>query len=477
MKLTDIYSGIIEAVGKQIDEDTFNVYSINPETDRKIISKIKLDGPPLPIRLPVRSVLEARDQSDYIGFHPLSESHIRAESAVNAWLRRTMAMRITATLGALLTELVQQAIAPDIKSSADPDLLPLLRAVNNADQKTADSFVSIMGKLDSGKRTLCNIFIKREGTIKDADGEDVKYERACITRFPLPLDDESKVFDVKMRVRKVKDVEILRDVLELILPGFETDAYCAGSNAKEAPNFKALLHSFLRVARKLNECTERYSSIIPDHEELLIRTDWAEHLPALPDMMDDIPSLPGNEGSSGSKPERGAVRSMNHMDESPYDAGPETRAPVQETSNANPYAQPVEQPPRQAAPAPVAAPGSRISSSDMLAARDTSMAPQSPQYHQPPPQYAPQQPHYAPQQPAYHQPQQPQYQQNTAPQYHHQQAAPSYYPQQAPAQGYYAPTPEPQLSKRDQARMHRERERTQPQQSVYNSPYAPARPY
>lgn len=474
MHLSDIYKSIILSTGKLID-DEYNVYAVNPETGRDIKAMINLDGESLPLRLPVRSVLEARVQNDYIGFHPLSESHIKGESVVNTWLRRTIAARVTSTLGPLILELAHAATSQDVMSSADPDLLPLLQATKGADAKTVSNIAKVIDKVDNLTNVLCNIYIKREGRIIE-DREEVLYERACITRFPIPLHDPAQVYGVPLRIGKIKDGEIIANLMELILPGWKTDAYSAGSNAKETPYFKSLMKAYYRIAKALNTCVLKHKHVIDDHEELLINVDWQEYMAELPDRMNEIPILPGNIGASKGKSESRPARTQMNLPDIRVSGQSEQR---QEPAS-NPYSKPTVTIEPASTPAntynPPAPPAGGLTSSAMMAARSgVASSPQQQPYVPQQQQYTPPQPHYIQQQQYAQQPQQYAHQQQ---QYAQQQ---QYYAQQQqqyvpPQQQYHIPQLAPTLNARDAAMQRIEHERQlrnsqQHMQGGYHRPY------
>ena len=478
MTLTKIYRSIIEAAGREIDED-YNVFTVIPTNERKVISTIKFNDKPLPLRLPVKKVMKERDQDAFIAFHPLSESHIRGESAVNIWLRRTICSHITTVMASLLMELLEVSTYDDVKSSADPALLPLLSATKGADHTTVKNVAKAIRRTDNEKYTLCNIFIKRDGEIVE-DGEPVVYERACIVRFPISLDNPASIFDVTMRTGKIKDVEIVRALLNLILPGWDTDAYCSGSNAREAPFLRSLLGSFIKVATALNKVTKDYSSVLADEDEYLIDLKWAKHLDELYDYSGDIPMMRGNIGTQNGKEERTRVDRTVSLTDKEVTVNEPVPQPVQ-PQQAPQHHQPVAQPRPQQVPqqAPQSKSSGPLSYSDMMAARNVpqqppaqqAYAPQANQYAPPVQQqaYAPQANQYAP--PVHNPydkpapaantynpyvPQAPQYQASTVPQYAQpapaantynpyepqapqHQAAPVHNPYAPPAQQYQAP--------------------------------------
>lgn len=444
MNLTDIYKSIIQSLGKDID-DNHGVYGVSPSNGKKLAAIVKLDGKELPLRLPVREVLASDDQQSYVGFHPLSESHLRGESTVNIWLRRAIRARLMSVVGGLMLELLHAATSEDVKASADPDLIPLLKAVNNADAKTVDSLEKALRKVDGEKNVLCNVFIKRDGEIKIGD-EVKKYDRACIVRFPVPMDNPKELWGVPLRVGKIKDLDIFRGVLNVIIPNWDTDEYCTGSNAHSTPYFRSLMTSYFKVANAINKCVNRHRSILEDHEELLIDTSWYSIMGELDNYMDEIPSLPGNIGTRNGKENAPKFQmDVNEGVAETREAAPEQPAPA--AAPAPQYQEPAHTPPptggSHVAPANTqyaSTTTSESASSAWLSQRDP-----NPPVHQ-----QPQQPIYATAQPQpqfYDQYGNPVYQQPPQQQLHDQygrpvqQAAPNYGYATAPAQsaGHYAP--------------------------------------
>lgn len=405
MKLTTIYRSIIESVDKIITEDDA-VVQYSHARDCNVPVTLEVDGKKLPLHLPTDKILGQRDQTNYVGFHPLSESHLRGESAVNVWLRRAIAATITNKVAPLVIELIEAATTESVSQSAEPKHLDLLKATKGADAKTVEQLTAAILKIDNVKNVLCNIFIKRDGETLTS-GKPTVYDRACIVRFPIPMDDPSKLFGVTLRKSKVKDLEILDNVLNLILPDWQSDAYCAGSNAKEAPYFKSLLLAYFKVANAYNRCVLKHKDIIEDYEEQLINTEWYEHVADLDSYSNEITPLQGNIGTtSGNKenaPARGHTRSIVHVEEIPVTSTEAVPEPEQYTQQ--PQSQHVPEYERSSMNRPVAhtnyasnptpAPSTGgVSMSDRLKAASANHAP-APQYqhpsqapaHYPAPQY------------------------------------------------------------------------------------------
>ena len=250
MKLHEIYLSLLQSVGLNADEDG-QVYRLLKSKAKRPVT-INIDGNPHRLVIPTPAVLADGIPSGQVAFHPLSENLVRGESDVLEYLRKQMRKQVQDRLAKQMATLAIIAGDSAIHADLHPDQSELVTSVPKADEK----FTQRIEQLVKRNAKLVNIYLKRAGTVRDE-----KFDRACIVKFPIVPDETRELHGIRFRK---DDVASLDSLLDFILPGYNTEAYCIGSNSNIAPFFDALIRSYAKIIGKLNAVTKLFSDFVED---------------------------------------------------------------------------------------------------------------------------------------------------------------------------------------------------------------------
>ena len=258
--------------------------------------------------LPIDSVMKQFNVEANMAFHPLSESVIRAESAIITKLKQLMTFRLTEVIQTQLALLVDLAADTARHKNLSPEQQEFLRCLPKADAKTAKAVDNISPKdlgealtqvLDANgsapKHNVMHMFLKRNGTWNGR-----KYKRVCIVNFPILEAENSKensIFGVKVRVNdKPAILNLFKYIVGAVTP--EETPYNYGSDSGIAPYFDALIHSFLSLAKVLNRTTFRFKNHMTEEmfDTLYIDTLWGDEIEDLAQYKGLLGPMDGNIG-------------------------------------------------------------------------------------------------------------------------------------------------------------------------------------
>lgn len=290
MTILELYRAILAANDFVVGDDNRVSYVIGTEKAPAMCNGKR-------IVLPTPEVLSNPDWENCIAFHPLSEAIIRGESPMIRKLKVAAMARITTVTTQLLTDLLGMAVDTDYHKKLSPtqsEFLSIIGPVNADTLKKLDNLMDVI-TID-GERRLMSLYIKRGGEYKKKS-----WQRVAVVDFPLveQLKSEgTKAYDVNMG--SLKNKKAILALLNYILPDVEVpEAYSYGSNSLAAPNLHALLHAFVKIAKKLNKITHLFRKHLDNPDQLHIALDFADHIDDLAQYRDLIPSLQGNEGDVG----------------------------------------------------------------------------------------------------------------------------------------------------------------------------------
>lgn len=332
-QLTDLYQAILISLGLQINEQGV-VELMEGDTPRPVtVSGRKLI-------LPTTEVLRSYNPEYHIAFHPLSESVVRGQSPVIKKLRQIAMFRVQASLQLLLEELMKVAADPSKHSKLPPAAVEMLRAVPDADAKTAEVIEDVLGKVNGEEYKLVNFYLRQGGMV---GGQVV--QRATIVTFPFMKEFENaehQMFGVKMRK---KDRVAIQALFNWVLPNaHDTDTYSFGSNSATAPYFHALIHAYIKMAERINEVAKHFKKLLPP--EIHIPLEFAKDVHDLTPYRDLLPALSGNDGDVTNEPAKATIQ--------PPPAPAPTLAPAAPPMVAAPPTMPTFIAPGVPAPTPVA---------------------------------------------------------------------------------------------------------------------------
>lgn len=282
-RLLELYKQILASSGVTVG-DNGQCYITMLGLNRALIVDDKA------VVLPVDAVMKQFNVEANMAFHPLSESVIRAESAIITKLKQLMTFRLSEVIQTQLAMLVELAADTARHKNLNPDQQVFLRGLPKADPKTAktvnnisdddlaSSLTSVLDANGSGpKHTVLHMFLKRSGTWKGR-----KYKRVCIVNFPIMEAEQTKdntIFGVKVRAA---DKPAILNLFKYILPGADEaeTPYNYGSDSGIAPYFDSLLHSFLAIAKQLNVTTDLFREHITEdmYKTLFVDTTWEDDI-------------------------------------------------------------------------------------------------------------------------------------------------------------------------------------------------------
>lgn len=301
VRLLELYKQILASSGVTVGENG-QCYITMLGLNRALIVDEKA------VVLPIDAVMKQFNVEANMAFHPLSESVIRAESAIISKLKQLMTFRLSEVIQTQLAMLVELAADTARHKNLTPDQQVFLRGLPKADQKTAkavnnvsddDLATSLTNVLDangsSPKHTVLHMFLKRSGNWKGR-----KYKRVCIVNFPIMEAEQTKdntIFGVKVRAA---DKPAILNLFKYILPGSDESEtpYNYGSDSGIAPYFDSLIHSFLAIAKQLNVTTDLFRDHINDemYNTLFIDTTWEDDVSDLNQFKGLMGPMDGNIG-------------------------------------------------------------------------------------------------------------------------------------------------------------------------------------
>lgn len=243
--------------------------------------------------LPTPEVLANPSWQTTIAFHPMSESLLRGESEVLRKLKALLMVRVLGVTTELATQLMAIAVNVDAQKKLSPDQHEYLSQVGAVSENTFKDLSKIIESLGIDRNQLCHMYLKRAGQWKGKG-----YSRVAVTTFPLieQLGSVGKeVFGFSLHSQKNK--KAIKALFDYILPNAEdVDKYSFGTNSDVAPYFHAMMSSFAKIAKQLNNITRKFKKHLDDADKLLINVDFDKELGDLGKFRDLVPSLSGNEG-------------------------------------------------------------------------------------------------------------------------------------------------------------------------------------
>lgn len=344
MEILEFYKHVIKAAGLDVSDDNIVMANIDG-----VDSPVEIGGKLL--RLPTDDFLKKPDWDAYVAFHPLCENSARGESEVLKVLRRFMVSTLNADLMFMMESLVGIAADKDNHRRLSATASECLDAIPGADAKSVKMLEKIEKEIDldskesvgevmdriatTQRRRMVNMFLTRGGLWRDE-----KYARVCSVEFPFVSENDREgrsIFGVKLRVN---DFEGFRNLFKFIIGEKDdlTTAFHGATNTLTAPYLTALLMSWFKLSKRLNQLKKIYGKHVPELKDLMADLSWEKELENFAEMSRMIPPLEGNTGSAEredqnkTQPQRRTV-SARMIGQS---ANPvvETAAPVQVASPA-----------------------------------------------------------------------------------------------------------------------------------------------
>lgn len=287
MDLLPLYKAIIEAIGLKANDEGYIFMELG---DQLIPCTVNSERH---LVLPTQAILREGVGDSRMAFHPIAESVVRGESAVLKKLRVLVNFRLGFVISELLEQLMGIATNKDYHHKLTPTQAEFLALLPEADAGVYKALDKVLDSTSAtGANKLISVYLKRGGKIKNES-----YKRLAVVGFPLADElekEERDIFGVKMRV---KDKASIKALFEYILPNAGLiEEYSAGSNGHTAPYFDALIHAFIKVARRLNGVVHKFRKHLHNADMLKSNLDFEDDLADLSKYRDLIPVLDGNAG-------------------------------------------------------------------------------------------------------------------------------------------------------------------------------------
>lgn len=299
------YGGFLDSTNNPRDEQGVVLF----ESSTGELKPVMIDGKKL--ILPTKEFQNKPDWTQFVAFHPLSESIARGESDVLQKARDMISLRLFHKYVELSEALLMLAVDSNAQGKLTPSTMKFLEGLGDADAKTVENFSKIMAKAKANfnggeNRCLVSLFLKRGGT-----QNGTKYARLCVASFPYyeaiqKIEDEAadkrQVFGVPLRA---KDIKVLKRLHEVILPGSDEGVYSIGTNTQTAPYWGALMMTYVNILNQFNSIIKPFSKVIKSLKT--VNTDW-DVGDELQQFRNQIPPMPYNEGADATAaPETPAV--------------------------------------------------------------------------------------------------------------------------------------------------------------------------
>lgn len=303
MEILEFYKHVIEAAGLQVSEENIVMANIDGvDTPVEIGGKL--------LRLPTPEFLKNPDWDAYVAFHPLCENAARGESEVLKQLRRFMVSTLNADLMFMMESLVGICADKDNHRRLSTTASECLDAIPGADATSVKKLEKIEKEMDltsrevvgevmdriatTQRRRMVNMFLTRGGMWRDK-----KYARVCSVEFPFVSENDREgrsIFGVKLRVG---DYEGFRNLFKFIIGEKDdlTTAFHGATNTLTAPYLTALLMSWFKISKRLNQLKKVYGKHVEGMKDLIVDTSWEKELENFTEMSRMIPPLDGNTGA------------------------------------------------------------------------------------------------------------------------------------------------------------------------------------
>ena len=319
-KLLDFYTQILDAGSMIVDDaGTISAKVANATTPQSVGGKRLV--------LPTKEYMAKQDKSDVILFNPLHENIMRGESEIMVKFRGNANLKLNYSLQTLLGHLLVIASSTGLHSQLTPKNFDLIAIMKNVDEKTIESYKSMVKAMPLGNHDKCfvHIFIKKSAVVNGKN-----HRRGAIVLFPLYEEivkaqsvNEAIVYGVKMRKR---DLVVFKAVLEHLFPGIATpDSYSRGSISDMAPTLDCLLQAVMCLASGINGIVDDYGHIVEQLKDLRYEDEWVSELNDLEQFTVDLRLTPpqnGNEGTTAPAVQQFSPPAIQNVSHAPVQMPP-----------------------------------------------------------------------------------------------------------------------------------------------------------
>ena len=261
----------------------------------------KKDGSQMPFKigkqnaiLPLAERLRAINHEKEIVFNPLRELTFRAETEVYRAYAKALMIALNVTYGHVATSLFQITGSPDQHAGLSENQLNYVLALTEADEKTAVEFASTMvtGLKTSPENFFVSTFIRKGG-----EYEKKKYKRVGVTFFPFY--EALKKKEGKWARLSKKNHTSFVQMCELLFPEMSVDeAYNFPTDSNLAPGFECLVKTTAKLADRLNQVMDDFSSLMPEAEELKFDMLWCDFLEQIDQLTLEVNKVPAQASNT-----------------------------------------------------------------------------------------------------------------------------------------------------------------------------------
>lgn len=247
--------------------------------------------------LPTNDILRQSRWADWIAFHPLCEDAVAGESPIFKRLKLLIDFRLSGIIVLLMNELLGIAADSTKHDRLSPDALDLLKRLENINQNAKEAWVKISQTLTAeGDTKVIHLRVQRGGKVGNQG-----YRRAALITYPILVEfdkPELTVFGVKLSAKKTKkEIESMFKWL-LDIDADPVLRHSAGSDAKQAPGFHAMMLAYASVMSRLADVADMFKAELVDigvYDEVRPNLDWIAWIQDLSPYYHKIPVLAGND--------------------------------------------------------------------------------------------------------------------------------------------------------------------------------------
>lgn len=292
----ELYIPTIKSLWLEVDSDG----SIYQKRDNDEKSFISLKGKQLVLPLPeiVKSI-----GANQVCFHPLSENVARGDSNMIAMIKKLAmvnANRIAILLLERLMRIALKAIEEPNEIHLKGKQLELLTILPDVNKNTAAHLTAALSEIDLTSCPIVKLYNRRNGSIGES-----QYMRLAVMSFPMleQINDPASSPIWSKKIYRKRDYRDYGALFDYLIPHWrEPNYYSVGSDNTEAPSFIAIMSSYLKFMKRMNEVIETFEEHLTVEKEFHTDMTVESPLQNVVRYRGLIPPLEGNIGAvSGNK--------------------------------------------------------------------------------------------------------------------------------------------------------------------------------
>lgn len=297
--ILNYYKKATKFAGMLQEEDGYTCFRPDvidmPDAGKNPVLVLKADKKQL--ALPTDDFLEKPELLEtMVGFHPLSESALCAESPVIDTFRMHGLHSLSSRLVALMTEIVTLACDNTAQEKLSDDQIELMSKIITPPGKTCVKAINdLISKGQFKPTNIITAYLKRGGVFEEAD-----VLRLCTVRSPIlaKLGDVSRTIDDSDKLTK-DNYAAIAAMLRYILTPVNEGSCDHGSNNPVAPYWDALIKSYVKVQEHINEIATTLKEHLESFHLIYVPVkDLKQNDKNFREWSGLIPVLPENSGAT-----------------------------------------------------------------------------------------------------------------------------------------------------------------------------------